>query len=649
MRTALVLTASRSPRIGNGLTYSCGDFSVCPGMLVTVPLRDKDVEGIVIEVQTDDAPQPAYPLKPMTSIVGATPLLTAPHIQLLRWMAGYYWCSLRGALTPFLPASRWQALAKETPCDATADLISIAHPLPTLTTLQEEVYRSILSDKRPSLLFGITGSGKTEIYMHLIAEQMKRGKQTILLVPEILLTQESIRRFLLLLDRSHIALLHSRLTPAARRKEWIRIHKGEVSLIIGSRSALFAPCASLGLIIIDEEHEWTYKNEQTPRYHARDAAETLCRFAGAKLVLGSATPSLESWDHAKKEHYHLATLTERYLNRPLPTVRVIDLGTVAFGKSYPFSPPLLSAIRERLEHKEQSVLFLNRRGVASSVLCLDCRKRLVSSDTQLPYTMHHRSDGAPYLIDHLSGRTSDLPASCPHCGSKKLLPVGAGTQKIEELLRTLLPTARILRADSDTLTDPSQMHALLQTLQNGEADILLGTQSVVKGLDLPGVTLAAVLVADVGLSLPHFRAGERIMQLLTQLTGRSGRTIPGEVIIQTFRPQAPEIVAAATHDVRTYLDAEHALRLSLGYPPCTQMIRFVCRGDSPAKRAKELVAVLKERIASQHMDASVSAAPTYFSGGGLWHVLVRGQSIRPLLLDLPLEEISVDVDPMDVL
>lgn len=704
----LVLLNTRSPGIGNGLTYDARDLPVRPGTLVKVPLRKKSVEGIVLSVDEDK--NDTFEPKPVEEIVGSDPLLTPSQLKLLRWMAGYYYCSLAAALRPFLPASPWrnatpkdvicyrigkplekggkrqaelmdymqgkdwilkEDLKRETGVSSAVlkSLIEKGHLIeerkpadtipppksypvreqrPVFTEAQKQAYDEIVADEKPSVLFGVTGSGKTEIYATLIADMAAQGKQSILLVPEILLTEHTIHRFDKMFDPDRIAVIHSRLTPAAKRLEWMRIHSGEAALVIGSRSALFAPCRNLGLVIIDEEHEWTYKNEQTPRYHARDAAETLCAFSGARLVMGSATPSLEAWSRAKAGRYKLVRIGERYQNRPLPSVQIVDLATVKFGSLYPFSPPLLQAIEKRLERGEQTVLFLNRRGVASAILCLQCRKRLTSPASQLPFTMHRTRDGKPYLLDHIAGVSAPLPATCPHCGSAQMLPVGAGTQKLEDIIATVFPKARVLRADSDTLQFPEQMRNLLSDMRERRADILLGTQSVVKGLDLPGVTLAAVLIADVGLSLPHFRAGERVFQLLTQLTGRSGRAVPGDVIIQTFRPQAAEIVAASQHRTEDYIEAELKLREALKYPPNTSMIRFLIAGPKAEARAKVFHQALLRAIEREKSDATAMLAPTLFGLGQEWHVLLKGSEPGALLPHLPLSEVTVDVDPVDV-
>ena len=529
---------------------------------------------------------------------------------------------------------------------AVMNAASFIKEMPPLTPLQLKLYEEIKCDRRPSLLFGITGSGKTHIYMQLIADAIRSGGQAIVLVPEILLSEHAFDQFERGFDRRIVSILHSRLKPAERRREWKRIHSGEVGLVIGSRSAIFAPLNNLKLIIIDEEHEWTYKNEQAPRYHARETAEELARNAKAKLILGTATPSVESWSRSKAGVYHLAHLPERYQRQALPTVRIIDLADVRFGKLYPFSPPLLEAIAERLKKQEQSILFLNRRGSASALLCLDCRRRVVSPESQLPFTVHTGPDGKLILIDHTSGIRAPVPALCPHCSSVRLYAVGAGTERIEQILKTQFPSARLLRADSDVLQDPLQMRALLSTMKKGEADILLGTQMVTKGLDLPEVTLAAVLVADVGLSLPHFRAGERIWQMLTQLTGRSGRRKDGEVIIQTFRPDAPEVRHAAAHTSEEFLDQELKLRIAAGYPPATKMIRLLVRGPSAEHRARALQNLLQKRTGSTDR---ISCSASIFSGGKTWQILMRGNELKSMLAAIDLSDVSIDIDPIETI
>ena len=668
---------------------------------VRVPLRNKLVEGVVVAVQQERESQD-YDYKKIKAILGTTPVLTDAQIRTAQWMSGYYRCSLRQALSVFLSSPPWDhflpvqtvhyslvdasvsvrgakqqsvvdALAgvtgkkkedllaetgasmqtiktllerniiRETVVTESGDAPVPDIHQPTLTGEQARAHKEIVSSSKPALLFGVTGSGKTEVYARLIADAVSDEKQAILLVPEILLTEHCIDRFQALLGSDAIAVLHSRLTPAQKRAEWRRIHQGHVSLVIGSRSALFAPLKKLSLIILDEEHEWTYKNEQTPRYHARETAEQLCRYSGSRLVLGSATPSIESWSRAKGNRYTLARLPNRYQNNKLPDVRIIDLASVAFGKHYPFSPPLLEAIEERLSKGEQSVLFLNRRGVATALLCFDCRRRVVSPDSQLPFSVHRRGSGAYFLYDHTTGLRCEPPMHCPSCGSANLKAIGAGTQGLESVLSTRFPSARVIRADSDTLTHPEKMRLVLEKMRNGRADILLGTQSVVKGLDLPNVTLAAVLIADIGLSLPHFRAGERSFQLLSQLTGRSGRAKPGQVIIQTFRPDAPEVRYTADHRTEEYLDAELKLRMHAQYPPALPMARLLARSPQAASDAKTLV----NRIRVLHPDAIVGCSPSLFGGGSVWQILVRDPKLHDLLPHIADADVTVDVDPIE--
>ncbi len=694
-----VLTAAKSPGISGGLSYE-SEGDIPDGCIVQVPLRNSSVEGIVLG---STKPVGDFDVKKIQETLYEKPLLTQAHMRTVHWMAEHYYCSLRQAMRVFLPSPPWASLLPKTITRykiankkdvrgtkqqgiidflssreaATWDEIrselgvsraslnpllesgviceerSSEYPMtsersqikmnpPTLSDQQTIAYDIIKKSEKPSLLFGVTGSGKTEVYAQLIVDAVEAGKQSILLVPEILLTEANIQRFTHLLGANAVAMLHSRLTSAQKRNEWKRVRFGDVKLVIGSRSALFAPVTDLGLIIIDEEHEWTYKNEQTPRYHTRETAAVLCKEFGAKLVLGTATPSLEAWHRATSDEYTLARLDDRYGDAVMPLVKVVDLAQVNFGDSYPFSNTLLDAIEDRLKKREQSILFLNRRGVATSMMCLDCRRRIVSPDSNLPFTVHRRGESV-YLQDHTTGAIAQVPKLCPGCESTNLQAIGAGTQRVEDIVRRKFPNARVIRADADTLKHPQQMRELLQKMLSNEADILLGTQSVVKGLDLPNVTLAAVLVADVGMSLPHFRAGERTFQLLTQLTGRSGRKKPGEVILQTFRPESLEIKLAALHKTEEFITKELEIRRLADYPPIAEMVRLIYRGVEPKSRAEVQYALLLEKA----KDLAIGCAPTLFGGGKEWHILIRGKNPKDILQYIDLSDTVVDVDPMD--
>jgi primosomal protein N' (replication factor Y) len=694
-----VLTAAKSPGISGGLSYE-SEGDIADGCIVQVPLRNKSVEGIVLG---SSKPAGDFDLKKIQETLCDQPLLTQAHIRCALWMSEHYCCYLRQAMRVFLPSPPWSALLpksvvgyrlsgnkdvkskkqqliidflqsrawsswdeirselgvsravlkpllekeiieevrrNEFPPAASRQPITINYP--NLTPQQQTAYEIIKKSDKPSLLFGVTGSGKTEVYAQLIADAVEAGKQAILLVPEILLTEANINRFTDLLGAESVAMLHSRLTPAQKRNEWKRIRFGDVKLVIGSRSALFAPVTNLGVIVIDEEHEWTYKNEQTPRYHVRETAEVLCKEFGAKLVIGTATPSIESWYRATTNLYTLARLDDRYGDAEMPLVKVIDLAQVKFGNDYPFSNTLFDAIEDRLQKGEQSILFLNRRGIATSMMCLDCKRRIVSPDSNLPFTVHRKGESV-YLQDHTTGAIAEVPAQCPGCSSANLRPIGAGTQRVEDIVTRRFPNARVIRADSDTLKHPEQMRLLLKKMLENQADILLGTQSVVKGLDLPNVTLAAVLVADVGMSLPHFRAGERTFQLLTQLTGRSGRKKPGEVIIQTFRPESAEVKLSALHKTEEFITKELEMRRLADYPPVSNMVRLIYRGIEPRKRAEVQYALLMQKTEN----LAIGCAPTLFGGGKVWHILIRGKNPKSALEHIDLSDTVVDIDPLD--
>ena len=694
-----VLTAAKSPGISGGLSYE-SEGDIADGCIVQVPLRNKSVEGIVLG---SSKPAWDFDLKKIQETLCDQPLLTQAHIRCALWMSEHYCCYLRQAMRVFLPSPPWSALLpksvvgyrlsgnkdvkskkqqliidflqsrawsswdeirselgvsravlkpllekeiieevrrNEFPPAASRQPITINYP--NLTPQQQTAYEIIKKSDKPSLLFGVTGSGKTEVYAQLIADAVEAGKQAILLVPEILLTEANINRFTDLLGAESVAMLHSRLTPAQKRNEWKRIRFGDVKLVIGSRSALFAPVTNLGVIVIDEEHEWTYKNEQTPRYHVRETAEVLCKEFGAKLVIGTATPSIESWYRATTNLYTLARLDDRYGDAEMPLVKVIDLAQVKFGNDYPFSNTLFDAIEDRLQKGEQSILFLNRRGIATSMMCLDCKRRIVSPDSNLPFTVHRKGESV-YLQDHTTGAIAEVPAQCPGCSSANLRPIGAGTQRVEDIVTRRFPNARVIRADSDTLKHPEQMRLLLKKMLENQADILLGTQSVVKGLDLPNVTLAAVLVADVGMSLPHFRAGERTFQLLTQLTGRSGRKKPGEVIIQTFRPESAEVKLSALHKTEEFITKELEMRRLADYPPVSNMVRLIYRGIEPRKRAEVQYALLMQKTEN----LAIGCAPTLFGGGKVWHILIRGKNPKSALEHIDLSDTVVDIDPLD--
>ncbi len=439
---------------------------------------------------------------------------------------------------------------------------------------------------RTGLLFGVTGSGKTEVYLQSIAHTLEQGRSAIVLVPEISLTPQTVRRFRARFGNL-LAVLHSRLTDAERREEWQKIYTGQAKIAIGARSALFAPLANLGLIVVDEEHENSYKQSEAPRYSARDVAVMRGKLENAAVLLGSATPSLESYYNALNGKYRLWTLNNRAEDSPLPEVRVVDLA-LARAKAVEnnekssslFTPELVNAVRERLRLKEQIILFLNRRGFSRELGCPeeDCTWIAECPDCSKPY-IYHRS--RQMLSCGLCGRIEPAPVQCPQCNADVLKTRGVGTERIEDTARRLFAGARIERMDSDTMRGADAHEITLEKFRRGEIDILIGTQMIAKGLDFPNVTLVGVINADSGLNIPDVRASERTFQLLTQVAGRAGRGDKhGEVIIQTYSPYNDVIRFAVAQDFPAFYEYDSAVRQVLNYPPYGHLIALYARGEN---------------------------------------------------------------------
>lgn len=416
------------------------------------------------------------------------------------------------------------------------------------------------------LLHGITGSGKTEIYLQAIERCLKDGKEAIVLVPEISLTPQMTERFRSRFGEQ-VAVMHSGLSVGEKYDEWRKIHEGRVKVVVGARSAVFAPFENVGILIIDEEHESTYKQEDTPRYHARDVAIWRSKYHQCPVILGSATPSLESFARAKKNVYKLLTLKNRAVSHSLlPEVQIVDMREeLKNGNRSMFSEKLVEAIRVRLEKKEQMVLFLNRRGYSSFVMCRDCGTVVQCENCDISLTYHRSNEK---LKCHYCGFEQWIPTTCPECQSDHIRYFGTGTQKVEEEIAKLFPEARVLRMDVDTTKTKGSHEQILEMFGDGKADILLGTQMIAKGLDFPNITLVGVLSADTSLHLPDFRSAEKTFQLLTQVSGRAGRhSLPGEVFIQTYTPEHYAIELAKVQHYEPFYEREMWTRHQAGYPP----------------------------------------------------------------------------------
>lgn len=464
-------------------------------------------------------------------------------------------------------------------------------------------------DTRPILLQGVTGSGKTEVYLQAAARTMAAGKGVLILVPEISLTPQTMARFKSRFADTPgaVAILHSAMSDGERFDEWHAIRRGKARIAIGPRSAVFAPVQQLGLIIVDEEHDASYKQENSPRYQGRDLAVVRAKMEGATIVLGSATPSLESLHNAQIGKYSMLRLDHRADGQRLPLTRVLDMRTEPKDKRYQgiLSERLRMAIDERLQRGEQTILLLNRRGFARALQCPDCGHIVTCEHCSLPMTYHLTENR---LICHICGYRAAVPHECPACHSRGILLEGCGTQKVEAILRRCYPQARLQRVDADVAARKNALRDILADFRAHRIDILLGTQMISKGLDFPGVTLVGVLNADIGLSIPDPRAGERSFQLLTQVAGRAGRgDLDGEVIIQTFTPQAAAIQFARRHDTDGFAESELALRRQFGYPPFSHMAVLTVR-SATEDLARLGIETLHRRL-SDALPANVNLSP----------------------------------------
>ena len=467
-----------------------------------------------------------------------------------------------------------------------------------LNTEQQQAVSRILAAEAQGeattfLLEGITGSGKTEVYLQSIAEILNKGKTAMMLVPEIALTPQMVQRFKSRFGKA-VAVLHSGLSQGEKYDEWRKIERGEAQVVVGARSAVFAPLQKIGLIIIDEEHEATYKQEDTPRYHARDLAIWRSQYHHCPVILGSATPSLESRARAQKKRYELLYLTQRaHENAQLPSVTIVDLKEeYAQKNTSTFSRLLQEKISNRLQQKEQIVLLLNRRGYSSFMMCRDCGYVLPCPNCDISLTLHM---DVKKMRCHYCGHQENIPKKCPDCQGEKIRYYGTGTQKVEEELQERFPSARILRMDVDTTRKKGAHEKILKAFEEQEADILLGTQMIAKGLDYSNITLVGVLNADTALNLPDFRSSERTFQLLTQVSGRAGRGAkPGEVIVQTFNPEHHSIVLAQAQDYEAFYQQEMILRHQSGYPPFYFTVKITI-----SHPAEQVVAKKSYQIAEQ--------------------------------------------------
>jgi primosomal protein N' (replication factor Y) (superfamily II helicase) len=546
------------------------------GAIVAIPFGRRRARGIVVSV--DPAPTEGIEAVPIDGVLGQLP---PALVDLALWLADYYGSTPARALALVAPTFRVRKNDPKTQSAPPAERQSLpgeAEPLSLSGEQRAAVARiigAIDGDGGAFLLWGATGSGKTEVYLQACAAVLERGLGAIVLVPEIALAPQTVGRVRARFG-DRVAILHSALTDAERRDERTRIVSGEARIVVGARSAVFAPVHGLGLIVVDEEHDSSYKQESDPRYDARTIAAKRASLEGAVALFGSATPRPESW--AALERLELGGR----VTGGLPPVRVVDLRREA---GYPLSAPLLSELRTIADGSGKAILLLNRRGVAPALHCRACGATIRCPNCDVALVLH----GDAGMRCHHCGHEERAPETCPTCGSSELARLGAGTQRLERELEREFPGLEIIRLDADTTAKPEQLTAALRRFADAERAVLVGTQMVAKGHHFSGVELAAVIDADTALGLPDFRAEERTFALITQLAGRSGREAPGRVIVQTFQPDARPITFAARHDVSRFLDEELARRRDLGYPPYSHLVSIVVSGPelAPALRALE--------------------------------------------------------------
>ena len=722
------------------------------GSFAEIPFHNRSVIGVVTAIRDDCTNLSLDRIKPISRIISYC-TLNKEQIKITRFVSAYYKTSMGRALKLFLPKQVWggdlkppahliyrqistditikgekqkiaiEAISKgggeasseflknlnissatlksliqksviqkhEIPFfrqhDASTNIVR--KPDKILSSDQAEILKQIDSADKPILLHGITGSGKTEIYLRRILSALQKGKQVIYLVPEIALTPQTINYFKDYIG-DNVAVFHSKLSDGQRAREWWRVKSGNANLIIGSRSAIFAPVADLGLIILDEEHEWTYKQESAPYYETHRIAEEMQKLWNAELILGSATPKAESYEKAKSGKYVYLELKERINKSELPLIHIVDLRDEFKKRNFSiFSLILQNKIRERLEKHEQIILFVNQRGLANAVVCRECGYTEKCPNCEISLKLHRNFANSKFeilnpksfefrassfefnkptpqkkqftsknifekLICHYCNYTKTPELICPQCRSPYIKNVGVGTQRVEEEVKRLFPEARVIRADRDTTENSEGFSPIYKNFLEHKYDILVGTQMVAKGLDFSKVSLIGIILADIGLHIPDFRSHERLFQLIIQVAGRCGRgTEPGEVVLQTYQPEHPAIRKAAGYEYETFAETELGYRKKLSYPPFERMIKFTVVGDDEEKLKKHInteVQALEDICKINDLHFKIYSAPAIvprISNRFYHHVLIKAPDPNKIFLYWKSPKYwRIDVDPV---
>ncbi|MDP8233295.1 MAG: primosomal protein N' [Candidatus Saelkia tenebricola] len=582
--------------------YPLDSQEIISGVRVRIPFRNTEEIGYVVS-STEGKMEG---LKEIKEIIDVEPVIDKEMLELTRWMSERYFASWGECIEASLPSALRKGKISSSPRKEYFLKTDESFLKPVNLTVAQKQVLGIIDSKLPNgfnafLLHGVTSSGKTEVYIRTIEDILTQGKSAIVLVPEIALTPQTISRFKARL-RENVSVLHSKLTEAQKFQEWRKLKTGQNKVCIGTRSAIFAPLKNLGLIVIDEEHESSYKQNENPRYHAREVALKRAHQSGCGLILGSATPSLESYYKAERGEYTLLELPERVEKKKMPQVGIVDLKTVKRKRFTPliFSPALKEELRSVIDRDMQAILFLNRRGFSTFISCANCGYVAQCAKCNLALTFHSKES---VLICHYCNKREDKPLICPECDSRYLSFKGFGTQRVESELAKMFPAIRIGRLDSDVLKQRGRLEEIIEDFRARKIDVLVGTQIVAKGHDFPDVELVGVILADLSLNIVDFRSGERTFSLLTQVAGRSGRgTGKGRVIIQTYNPDHFTIKTSLNHDYKSFYLEEIKRRKQLGFPPFNELIKLEIRHKSEEK-AKKVSDMIKEQLNEQGLDA----------------------------------------------
>jgi len=637
-----------------------GDIEV--GKRVWVPFGRRRVVGYTLDIL--DKPQ-IENVRPIESVIDAEPIISRELLSLAEWVSRYYVCSRGEAIDAAIPGVPKKGATGVRPKKALRDKrYKKSHDLPP-TEEQRRALAEITAslekgEHRVFLLHGITASGKTEVYIQAIRYALERGKSSIVLIPEISLTPQTIERFKSRFG-NNVAVMHSGLAGSKRFGEYKKIKSGAARIVVGARSAVFSPVSDLGLVIVDEEHETSYKQENTPRYHARETAIKRCGLTGGTVILGSATPSLESYLKAKKGEYRLIELKKRIKDAALPKVHIIDMRRELCQRHY--ATIFSRALKEKIEHimagGRQAILFLNRRGFSTFIHCRKCGTVLRCKRCDVVMVYHYSKKK---LICHYCNWSTDPPEICPLCNEFYVKYFGMGTERVESELHRYFPEGRIERMDTDTTKKRGSHDKVLARFKRHSVNILVGTQMIAKGLDFPKVTLVGVISADTTLNLPDFRASERTFNLLTQVAGRAGRGDDGgEVIIQTYTPHHYAVTSASGHDYSAFYKREIETRRELDLPPFVNIIRVIVRSrkqEKAAEASKRLAALFKKRLKGTKIVGPAPAVISRIRNQYRWNIVIKTNDaegsafrLKKLLAGLGKPsgvKITVDVDPISV-